>query len=220
MGDRVSTILAVSFFVLFSVAIMSAEPGSSAMLYSSGAVTVNGVSSAATSAVFAGDTIRTDDKSAARISTVGATLLIPPSSSVTYRKESVDLNSGQMEIRASSAIRARVAGLTISPAKNGAASFQIARLNGSIAISAELGSLVVNDGLSNTLVQEGTTTRIDEPQPPEPQSKKKKRGGAMFPGEHTSLATKAVVVVGGVVTAIIVRRPDNPTGNEISKDQR
>jgi hypothetical protein len=223
MVNRFSTVLAGSaLFVLLSVAMMFAEPGSSAMLYSSGAVTVDGVSNAATGAIFAGDTIQTADKSAARISMPGATLLIPSSSSVTYQGKSVDLESGQVEIRASNGMIAKVAGVTISPAANGTARFQIARLNGSIAISAELGSLVVNDGKSTAVVQEGTTSTVDEPQPPDPQSKKKKRkkGGAIIIGGQASGVAKTVFA-GDITTAVILALwPKSPTGGQISQDHR
>lgn len=222
MGSRrLRTLLVWALVVLFSASMMLADSGGSAMLYSSGAVAINGTGSNGTAALFAGDKIRTADGSAARISMRGSTIVVPSNSALMYAGKSVELNAGQVDINTSSGMSAKVAGLTVSPAANGTARFQIAKLEGSVAIAAERGDIVVSDGESNSVIQEGTTQTTDEPQAPGPQKKKKnKKGGVVLTPASQSWGgvAKTGLLVAGATGAIVT--VIKTTGPPESKDRR
>lgn len=221
MGNA-RTLIVWALVVTFSASMMLADPGTNAMMYTSGAVVVNGTGAAGTAAVFAGDKIRTADSSAARISMPGSTIIVPSNSALMYSGKSVELNAGQVEINTTNGMAAKVAGLTISPATNGTARFQVAMLEGAVAIAAERGALTINDGETNTVVQEGSTQTTDEPQAPGPQQKKKKKKGGAVPlpgaGQGAGGVFKTIAVAGGATAGIVLAI--KTTGPPESKDRR
>jgi hypothetical protein len=159
-------ILACMLAVVLPAATMSAETPA-AMLYASGTVTLNGVGSERSSAIFAGDSIQTPASGLVTLTAEGSTVLVGPSSVLVYQGTAVDLGSGTAMITTDRAMKTQVQRLVITPAAPGRSSYRVSRGEGKLMIAALHGPLKVSDGSNDSLIAEGdTATMPDQPDTP------------------------------------------------------
>jgi hypothetical protein len=162
--------------VLLPVATMSAETPA-AMLYTTNAVTLNGVAAARSSAVFSGDTIQTPADSAVTITAQGSTVLVGPSSLLVYQDDAVRLGSGTTLITTEKGMKAQIQKLLVTPASEGRASYRVIRGRGKVMVAALRGSVKLSDGTSASTLPEGSTATIADPDPA-PQAQAPVGGGS------------------------------------------
>ena len=151
--------------VVFPAVTMSAETHA-AMLYAAGTVTLNGVGSERASAIFAGDSIQTPASGLVTLTAEGSTVLVGPLSTLIYRGTSVELGSGTAMVTTDRAMRTQVRRLMISPAASGRSSYRVSRGEGKLMIAALHGPLKISDGSNDSLVAEGETATMPDPQEP------------------------------------------------------
>jgi hypothetical protein len=155
-------ILACMLAVMLPAATMSAETHA-AMLYAAGTVTLNGVGSERSSAIFAGDSIQTPASGLVTLTSEGSTVLLGPSSMLVYQGTTVELGSGTAMITTDRAMRTQVQRLMITPAAPGRSSYRVSRAEGKLMIAALHGPVKISDGSNDSLVAEGNTTSMPDP---------------------------------------------------------
>jgi hypothetical protein len=192
-------ILAVVLAVILPAATMSAETHA-AMLYSAGAVTLNGVESERSSAIFAGDSIQTPANGLVSLTAEGSTVLLGPSSSLVYQGTAVELGSGTATVTTDRAMRTEVRKLLISPAAQGRSSYRVARGEGKLLIAALHGPVKIVDGSNETTVAEGETATLDD---------QDKQGGAVPAAETHGLnginkKVAIIIVAAAAATAALI----------------
>lgn len=162
MSNRAAQcIVSLFLVVLFPASSMLAETGAAAMLYTSGAVMVNGTGAPRTAALFRGDAVQTKDGGAVTISLAGSTVLVPANSKVVLRSDGMELNAGVVEVNTTKGLAAHAEAFSIAPANSGNAKFQVARLSDAIMVTAERGAVTVTGGGNTVNVAEGGTEMLD-----------------------------------------------------------
>jgi hypothetical protein len=146
--------MALMMAVLLPVSMMAADV-TTGMLHVRGAVTLNGNKAPATSAVFAGDTLRTGADAAASISARGSQILLAANSAATMGDNALQLNSGSALITTSTGTTAGVRDLTIAPAKDETARYYIEQAEGRVKIAALEGGLAIRNGSDTTTLAAG-----------------------------------------------------------------
>ncbi|HVP43762.1 MAG TPA: hypothetical protein VMS96_10030 [Terriglobales bacterium] len=124
-----------------------------------GAVRVNGSNVPSSTTVFAGDKVETLANSTATISAQGTMIQLDPSSSVIFSDRALDLGCGSMLVITSTGAVVRVAGITITPAGQGATRFRVSQGGGTLRITVEEGAAVVDDGQKHPLSAGQSLTR-------------------------------------------------------------
>lgn len=155
-------ILACVLAVMLPAAVMSAETHA-AMLYAAGSVTLNGVGSERSSAIFAGESIQTPAGGLVTLTAEGSTVLVGPSSTLVYQGTAVELGSGSAMITTDRAMRTQVQRLMIAPAAPGRSSYRVTRGDGKLMVAALHGPVKISDGSNDSLVTEGDTTTMPDP---------------------------------------------------------
>ncbi len=122
-----------------------------ATVQAQGNVTVNGSRVENTTTIFAGDKIQTSESSTANITAQGTMVQMSPNSSATFSDKSLDLGCGSALVTTSLGEVVRVAGVTITPATQSLTKFQVSQGPGALKISADEGSLIVDDGTKHAL---------------------------------------------------------------------
>jgi hypothetical protein len=140
--------------ILLPASMMAADI-SSGMLYARGAVTLNGSKAPASSAVFAGDTLRTGDDASANISARGSRVLLAANSAAVLGDNALELTSGSALVTTSTGMTAAVRDLTVGPAKDETARFYIEQAEGRIKIAALEGGLAIRNGSETTTLAAG-----------------------------------------------------------------
>lgn len=170
-------ILACMLVVLLPAATMSAETHA-AMLYAANTVVLNGVLAGRSSAIFAGDTIRTPSGSAVTLTAQGSTVMVGPSSLLVYEGDAVRLASGTTLVTTEKRMKTQVQRLVVTPSSEGRASYRVARENGKVLIAALRGSVKISDSGSERTVPEGKTTTVADPDA----DSNRRDGGGAVPG--------------------------------------
>lgn len=157
-------VLSLSLVLLISLAILGADGNnrSAAVLHATGKVQVNHTGSPAVTTLFPGDSVQTDGNSVANIIAGGSSVLVPPSASVIFMGNAVDLVEGGMTIATSAGMSATADGLTITPATQRQSKFDVSENKGTVVIAARLGNVTVSDGQQTTTVPEGQETTRDK----------------------------------------------------------
>jgi len=140
--------------LVFPASMLMADVNS-VMLQSKGKVTVNGKAAAKSTAVFAGDAVRTADESFASISTKGSTALLLANSEAKFSSQAVELTAGRAAVTTSNGMKAKAGKLTIAPAIDVNTSFQVTLNQGKVEVVALEGKVSVSDGKQTILLEKG-----------------------------------------------------------------
>jgi hypothetical protein len=159
----VGKFLAVVMAVILPASIMSAETHG-AMLYTSSSAILNGTPVSRNTAVFAGDKIAVPAKSAVTISLTGSSILVPPESTVTFNGDSVSLEpQTAVAVTTTVGLAAQIGNIKIAPV-NKSGKFQVGRFDGKIFVAAKQGSVLIAGLTGNTVVPEGGTNIVADPE--------------------------------------------------------
>lgn len=189
-------ILCLTLVPLMSTTLMAADAGG-AMVYVSGATSVNGAATMHSSAVFPGDTIRTSSSSQAKINSSGASVTVFENSSVKFESAGVSIQDGSVNIGSyKKELNAKAGDVTVTPASNDWTEFELSHRNGAVQIIARKGDVHINEGTETvTLVEGHSTTRDDSATSDDSnrdergKEKKKRRDGAAGPAPAASNPT-------------------------------
>jgi hypothetical protein len=124
-----------------------------------GTVRVNGSNVPSSTTIFAGDKIETLTGSTATISAQGTMIQLEPNSSAIFSDKALDLGCGSTLVTTSMGAVVRVSGITITPASQGTTKFRVSQGNGTLKISVEQGSAVVDDGTKHMVSAGHSLTR-------------------------------------------------------------
>ncbi len=116
-----------------------------------GIVTVNGTRVPGSTAVFDGDKIQTAANSTATITAHGTMVQLSPNTSATVSDRTLNLGCGSTSVTTSTGEAVHVAGMSITPSSQGTAKFQVTQSTGNIKVTAQEGSIVVDDGAKHVL---------------------------------------------------------------------
>jgi len=190
------SVLLVYSFSLFSLAADQASAQTlGAVLHAAGRVEINGLPVPATKALLPGDLVETSDNSVANITTAGASIQVMPNSSARFNGATIELSHGDVIIATSSGMAVTIDGLTIRPAAQGRAKFEVAENEDSVTIAAWQGSLTLSDGQQTSTVQEGQqVTR---------KKRRKKEGGAAVAATGPVLSKQALAFLLGATGVAI-----------------
>lgn len=187
----------VALVLLMPVTLLGAD-FKTAMLYGKGNVTVNGKGAAGSSALYAGDSVRTLAGSSATITGSGTAVTLDENSGLSFAADKIEVSQGHAVVSAPKGIVIRFAGVNVGPA-SATAKFAVLRAKGRCEIAALTGPLVISDGKHTELLAAGNVAvkaeeqASQEPAPPEPKGKRK--GAFAIPGWELA------VLAGGVGAA-------------------
>jgi hypothetical protein len=208
MSNRwVGKFLAVVMAVILPASIMSAETHG-AMLYTSSSAILNGTPVSRNTAVFAGDKIAVPAKSAVTISLTGSSILVPAESTVKFNGDSVSLEpQTAVAVTTTVGLAAQIGNIKIAPV-NKSGKFQVGRFDGKIFVAAKQGSVLIAGLTGNTVVPEGGTNIVADPEPqnaPVPATRNRRIGGL-----PTWVAVLIGVAVAGVAAGIAIETTGEP----------
>ncbi len=152
------TLVAVLLCIVCPSALLMAELPS-AMLYATGAVTLNGVPAAKSMSVFAGDRIDTADASVVSINRSGLSLVVDPNSSVQYQSNGFTILKGKASVRTSSGMSAHAGPLSVIP-KGNSALFDVSRNGKTVLVASREGALTLTDGVETATLDPGYTAKV------------------------------------------------------------
>jgi hypothetical protein len=209
MRDRALKIVAALMVVVFPLS-MTAADMNAAFLHASGAVTLNGARVPESTTVFAGDEIQTSKDAAVSLTLKGSSVLLPPQSAAVYQADAIELRAGTVVVNTTQGMAARTPTVTVTPAAQGTAKFQVTRTADKVLIAALRGTVSVSDASGAKTVSEGSSVTVPVPEPT-PQA----GGGAG--GAGGGLSTAALVAIGAAVAAaaaaIAVATSGTPSGS-------
>jgi nicotinate-nucleotide pyrophosphorylase len=163
-----------------------------AMLFANGNVRINGSASRQSMALFAGDSVQTDEDSVANITASGSSVLVMPRTSIKFLKNLVELDEGGVAIATTKAMSIRADDLMVTPASSNMSKFEVAENEEFIVVAARQGDLVLVDGVEMSTVREG-----------QQRSRRRKPGAAPVAGGHlVSSKTLAIIAGAGVAAAV------------------
>jgi hypothetical protein len=133
-----------------------------AMLYPKGNVWVNGKQLPASSAVLSGDTIETEESSAANISVPGTAVVIQQSSVAKFEGNTVGLQRGTVNVVTTTRMRVHAEHITATPTSNDQTDFEVTDQDGKVSVAVHKNKVEVNCGKEVTEVDEGQDVTPDE----------------------------------------------------------
>lgn len=149
-----------------STLLMAERP--SAMLYATGAVTLNGMPVAKSMGVFAGDQVATADASVGSINRGGFSLVIDSNSSVQYQAAGVTILKGKVSVRTSKGMSAHAGRLSVIPNAD-SARFDLSSDGKTVLVASREGILTLTDGIETATLEPGYTAKVIlDPQEPKP----------------------------------------------------
>jgi hypothetical protein len=172
------------------------DPGpATAMLFASGNVRINGVGSRDTTALFAGDSVQTDEDAVANITAGRSSVLVMPATSVKFLKNLVELDRGGVAIATTDAMSTRTDDLVITPVSRRLSKFEVAENEELVVIAARQGDVLLVDGMEMMRVPEG-----------QQRTRRRKKAGAPTAGSGHVLSGKTLAIIAGagVATAVAV----------------
>jgi hypothetical protein len=181
------------------------------MLYGRGkeAVLLNGKPLPRSSAIFPGDLIQTPSESVATLDAPGAGVIVYPDSWVKFESNAVSLQHGSVSVATSKRMVATAREITVTPVSETWTEFEVADTNGSIRVISSQGSVDINCAKGSATLSEGDEIISDAAGNC---NKKKRKGGALFPVQPSTLSgpwvvTGALVTGGGIICLLLC---DNP----------
>lgn len=158
----------------------------SAMLYATGAVTLNGAPAAKSMSVFSGDRIDTAAESAVSINRSGSSLVVDPNSSVQYQSDGFTVLKGTARARTSKGMSAHAGGLSVIP-KDNAALFDVSSDGKTVLVTSREGTLLLTDGIQTAMLKPGYSAKVIlDPDNDSPKPTATSRGGAQDPYSATT----------------------------------
>lgn len=179
---------------------------SSAMLHTTGSVTINGAATSNSSAVMVGDSIQTNESSSGVISSSGTMINVLPNSEVKYRGNVLDVDGGTVEVSTTSGLSVSANSFTVMP-QQGSVKFQITRTGFCGSVTVLQGSVVVTNGKTRNVVEQGNSVAIDDARCAKVAAVP--GGGASSPVNAPSVSKGAIataVGVAGVSACVILCR--------------
>ncbi len=150
---------ATAYFVLLFCPLTLLAAPAQGTVQAQGTVRVNGSNVPSSTTVFSGDKVETLANSTATISAQGTMIQLDPNSSAIFSDKALDLGCGSALVTTSSGAVVRVAGITVTPSGQGPAKFRVSQGGGTLKISVEQGSAVVDDGTKHALSAGQSLTR-------------------------------------------------------------
>jgi hypothetical protein len=129
--------------LIFPLSLTAADVGS-AMLHSSGGVSINGNEAPDSSAIFAGDVIETKSGSAANLNADGSAILIQPESVVRFQGNSLILEHGSVAVGTSKGVTVQVTCIAVTPATNDWTQYEVSDVNRIALVAAKKLDVTVN----------------------------------------------------------------------------
>lgn len=157
MPTTLTKLVAITLLLLCPMPLLAAP--AQGTVQAQGTVRVNGSNVPASTTVFAGDKIETLTGSTATISAQGTMIRLDQNSSAVFSDKALELGCGSALVTTSMGAVVRVAGITITPASQAGTRFRVSQGNGTLKISVEQGSAVVDDGSKHMVAAGQTLTR-------------------------------------------------------------
>lgn len=132
------------------------------MLYPKGNVWINGKQLPAASAVLIGDTVETEESSAANISAPGSAAVVQESSVAKFGSNSVDLQRGTVNVTTTQKMNVHAGHVTATPISADATDFEVTDHDGRVNVAVHKGTVEVDCGKQVTDIQEGQDITPDE----------------------------------------------------------
>ncbi|MGH9601874.1 MAG: hypothetical protein ACRD24_05740 [Terriglobales bacterium] len=173
-----------------------------AMLYAKGKTTVNGNLVDRSTAVFAGDQVRTGKDSTVSIALQGSNVSVMANSGVVFGNNTLTVSEGGATVVTSRGLTASVGGLRIAPAEGQKARFVVAHIDGKVRVSALEGRLSISDGKQTTMLDSGRQLTTAG------------RSLGNAPAGANSLAGAAIVILVAVVAGASIGTIIATTGDE------
>ena len=192
----VQKLIAVALAVVCPCTFLMAERPS-AMLYATGAVTLNGTPAAASMSVFAGDRIETANASVVSINRSGSSLVVDPNSSVEYQNDGFTILKGTARVRTSRRLVAHAGSLSVIPIGN-AALFDVSSDGKTILVASREGALTLTDGVESATLEPGHTAKVSEEQDQGPQP------AATTGGGYSKRKNRLIILIFASVAAFII----------------
>ena len=161
MSDKVvRKLVAVLLIVVCPSTFLMAERPS-AMLYATGAVTLNGIRipAAKSMSLFAGDRVDTADASVASINWSGSSLVVDPNSSVQYQSDGFSILKGRARVRMSKGMSAHAGPISVL-LQSDTALFDVSTDGNTILVASREGTLTVTDGIETATLEPGFTAKV------------------------------------------------------------
>ena len=170
LTNRWGKLWAVVMALAVPVSLMSAET-SGAVIYATNTARLNGTEVSKTAAIFPGDKLSVPDNSSVTISLKGTSILVPKNSNVSFAADAVQLGAQTaVAINTTAGMAAQVENVLVSPAKNGAAKYEVARYNGQVFVAAKQGTVLLASATGTREVPAGTSASVPDPAPQKPAS--------------------------------------------------
>jgi hypothetical protein len=161
----------------------------SAMLYATGAVTLNGMPAAKSMSVFAGDRIDTGDASVVSVNRHGFSLVVDANSSVQYQSDGFTILKGKASARTSNGMLAHAGPLSVIP-KGNSALFDVSSDGRTILVASREGTLTLTDGIETATLEPGYTAMVSlDPQDQAPKPAASASGQAPSQNPEPQAAT-------------------------------
>jgi hypothetical protein len=151
-----------TIIALIASASLLAQETSTAVLYGTGSVYLNGGAVNNSSAITPGDVIQTKETGAANINAPGTSVVVDSNSIVRYRAEGFALDRGNISVATGKGLSVFARDFKVTPAAGGWTEFYITRTNGSIGIIARKNPITVSCGASSATVKEGQQISRDD----------------------------------------------------------
>ncbi len=184
--------------ILFPAQMMLAGEAASAMLYTNGAVWLNGSEAPKSAAVYAGDMLQTRPDSTASIQPNGSNVMVLADSLVKFEGPAVELEHGSVRVTTSRGLAARAGDVMVKPAADSWTEFQVADVDGRVQIVADKGDVTVQDDKGTTTVTQGQQTTRDDTADTEKKRKKRRRGTGAATAAGGGIMSSTPVIIGGL----------------------
>jgi hypothetical protein len=166
-----------------------------AIMRSHGKVQINGASTPTTMALFSGDAVQTEADSVANITAEGSSVLVMPNSSVKYEGKAVSLHHGDVVVSTSKSLALKADQVTVAPAADKQAKFEVAENEDTVVIAARQGDLTVTDDEGTSTVTEGQQTT---------KTRRRREAGAAPAASGAPISGKTAAILAGAAGAAAI----------------
>jgi hypothetical protein len=162
-------------------------------------------------AIFAGDKVATTTDGFANITVLGSAVLLQPKSLITFNGDSVELERGGVGITTSTGMTVHVDDVTVSPAANGNAKFEVVDNDDTVEVADHEGPVLLSQGNETTVLRPGQHTTTEK--------KKKKTRGAV-PGSTGAVSRKTAFILlgaaGSTAAVLAILKEDGERSTPVS----
>jgi len=183
--------------ILFPAQTVLAGETAVAMVYTSGAASLNGNEAQRSEAVFAGDVLETKADATASIQATGSNVLVLPDTQVKFDGPTVEIDHGAVRVTTERGLAAVAGDVTVKPASNSWTEFQVTDVDGRVQIAANKGDVTVQDDKGTTTVTQGQQTTRDDTSDTEKKKKKRRAAGAAV-GAGGGIMSSTAAIAGGL----------------------